>query len=147
MTRHGYILLLPTSSLRAAMQSASVSPQLHPPLRWSEWGSDALLLYQHEVDSEGESWIYPSKDRRPYGSRMPVLIYPDGFDTAVGKIEAHIGEGFTLPKDFSVAEARRRSGLPATNVSATDRQARLAAFWDAVKERASWKKVYADGLH
>lgn len=24
---------------------------------------------------------------------------------------------------------------------------KLAGFWDAIKERASWKKVYAAGLH
>ncbi len=71
----------------------------------------------------------------------------DSGNAVVEKIETHIGEGFTLPKDFSVAEARRRAGLPPGNVSPTERQTRLAAYWDAVKERASWKKVYADGLH
>lgn len=71
----------------------------------------------------------------------------DSGNTIVEKLEAHIGDGFSLPKDFSVAEARRRAGLPATNVSATEREARLAAFWEAARERASWKKVYADGLH
>ncbi|THH01810.1 hypothetical protein EW026_g956 [Hermanssonia centrifuga] len=65
----------------------------------------------------------------------------------VNKIEAHIGGSFSLPKDFSVAEARRRAGLPSTNVSPTERQSRFAAFWDAIRERPSWKKVYADGLH
>ncbi|KAI8995674.1 hypothetical protein BD414DRAFT_527757 [Trametes punicea] len=68
-------------------------------------------------------------------------------NTVLAKIEAHIGEGFNLPKDFSVAEARRRAGLAATNVDSTERQNKLAAFWDAVKERPSWKKVYANGLH
>lgn len=71
----------------------------------------------------------------------------DDGNTVILKIEGHIGNSFSLTKDFSVAEARRRAGLPATNISLTERQARLAAFWDAVKERASWKKVYADGLH
>lgn len=71
----------------------------------------------------------------------------DDGGVVVRKIEEHIGESFSLPKDSSVAEARRRAGLPASNIPHTERQARLAAFWDAVKERPSWKKVYADGLH
>ncbi|CDO71605.1 hypothetical protein BN946_scf184911.g75 [Trametes cinnabarina] len=68
-------------------------------------------------------------------------------NTVIGRIEAHVGDGFNLPKDFSVAEARRRAGLAASNVDSTERQSKLAAFWDAIKERASWKKVYANGLH
>ncbi|KAI0692785.1 hypothetical protein BC835DRAFT_28078 [Cytidiella melzeri] len=71
----------------------------------------------------------------------------DNGDSVVAAIETHIGEGFRLPKDFSVAEARRRAGLPATTVDPNERQTRIAAFWDAIKERPSWKKVYADGLH
>ena len=70
----------------------------------------------------------------------------DDGNTVTSKIEAHVGE-LQLPKDFSVAEARRRAGLPPGNAGATDRQNRFAAFWDAMKERPSWKKVYADGLH
>lgn len=71
----------------------------------------------------------------------------DDGNTVVSKVEGHVGDSFNLPKDFSVAEARRRAGLPAVNVPATERQARLAAFWDAIKERPSWKKVYRDELH
>ena len=71
----------------------------------------------------------------------------DNGNTIVKKLEAHIGGTFKLPEDFAVAEARRRAGLPAGNVLPTDRQTRIAAFWDAMKERPSWKKVYANGLH
>lgn len=71
----------------------------------------------------------------------------DSGNAVVAKIEEHIGGSLGLPQDLSVAEARRRAGLPATHVSPTERQARLAAFWDAIKERPSWKKVYQDGLH
>ncbi|KAI0801211.1 hypothetical protein C8Q74DRAFT_1240811 [Fomes fomentarius] len=63
------------------------------------------------------------------------------------KIEAHVGDGLTLPKEFSIAEARRRAGIPATGVEPTERQSKLAAFWDTVKERPSWKRVYGEGLH
>ena len=70
----------------------------------------------------------------------------DDGNTVTSKIEAHVGE-LQLPKDFSVTEARRRAGLPPGNVGTNDRQNRFAAFWDAMKERPSWKKVYAEGLH
>ena len=71
----------------------------------------------------------------------------DDGNTAIAKIEAHVGGDFELPKDFSIVEARRRAGLPPANVLPEDRQNRFAAFWDAIKERPSWKKVYAEGLH
>ncbi|KAH9919087.1 uncharacterized protein B0H18DRAFT_1029102 [Fomitopsis serialis] len=69
---------------------------------------------------------------------------------AIGKLEVHVGGaggGFALAKDFSVAEARRRAGLPVSDPESHERQNRLAAFWDAVRERPSFKKVYKDGLH
>ncbi|RDX55810.1 hypothetical protein OH76DRAFT_1396154 [Lentinus brumalis] len=71
----------------------------------------------------------------------------DDGNTAVAKIEAHVGDSFSLSREFSVAEARRRAGIPVTGVEPTERQSKLAAFWDAVKERPSWKKVYGEGLH
>ncbi|OCH96128.1 hypothetical protein OBBRIDRAFT_787578 [Obba rivulosa] len=71
----------------------------------------------------------------------------DDGDTVVRKVEAHVGGGLSLPRDLSVAEARRRNGVPATETDVDEQQARLAAFWDAIKERPSWKKVYAEGLH
>lgn len=71
----------------------------------------------------------------------------DNGNVAVAKIEAHIESGFTLPKEFSVAEARRRAGIPANGAESTERQSKLAAFWDIMKERPSWKKVYGTELH
>ena len=71
----------------------------------------------------------------------------DDGTSAIAKLEAHVGDGFALVKDFSVAEARRRAGLPVTDPESKERQNRLAAFWDAVRERPSFKKVYKDGLH
>lgn len=75
--------------------------------------------------------------------------------------------GIELVKDISIVEARRRAGLGPTvalpgpdgkveaavsqaTKSSTDKglkQSKLAAFWEAVKERPSWKKVYEAGLH
>ncbi|KAI0963625.1 hypothetical protein AcW1_000651 [Taiwanofungus camphoratus] len=66
---------------------------------------------------------------------------------ATALLEAHAGTGLALPRDFAVAEARRRAGLPLLEGVPDAVQSRLAAFWDAVRERASWKRVYADGLH
>jgi len=79
------------------------------------------------------------------GKLSGAEVSDDG-STLVRKLEEHIGDGFSLPKDFSVAEARRRAGV-VTDTESTERQSRLAAFWDAVRERGSFKKVYADGLH
>lgn len=64
-----------------------------------------------------------------------------------GKLEAYIAKDFSLHKDLSVTEARRRAGLPILEPESLEQQNRLAAFWDAIKERPSFKKVYADGLH
>ena len=72
-------------------------------------------------------------------------------------------------KDISVVEARRRAGLgsavtlPGTGPDgkadgavyqaikpSTDKglkQSKLAAFWETIKERPSWKKVYEARLH
>jgi hypothetical protein len=55
----------------------------------------------------------------------------DDGNAAVAKLETHIGNGFVLPKD----------------IQADSQQSKLGAFWDAVKERPSWKKVYGKGLY
>ena len=59
--------------------------------------------------------------------------------TIVKKLEEHIGDGFALPKEY-VKDVARRERL------GHDREAKLEAFWDALKERESWKKVYQHGL-
>lgn len=60
----------------------------------------------------------------------------DNGETALAKLEAHIGNGFTLSKDFVTSATAPR---PA--------QSKLAAFWDVMSIRPSWNSVYADGLH
>jgi len=55
--------------------------------------------------------------------------------TIVKKLEEHIGDGFALPKVY-VKDVARRERLQ------HDHEAKLEAFWDALKERESWKKVY-----
>jgi len=91
----------------------------------------------------------------------------DDGNSVIEKIEGLVGAKFV--KDISIVEARRRAGLgsamklpgagtegkadvadpqaiqPSTDKSS--RQSRLAAFWETIKERPSWKKVYDAGLH
>lgn len=77
--------------------------------------------------------------------------------------------GVQFVKEISIVEARRRAGLgsavtlPGTGPDgkadgagsqaikpSTDKslkQSKLAAFWETIKERPSWKKVYEAGLH
>lgn len=66
-------------------------------------------------------------------------ISDDG-NTAIERLERHIGGGFVLPKNFLAVDARRKDPQPV-------HQSKLAAFWDAVRERPSWKKIYANGLY
>jgi hypothetical protein len=57
--------------------------------------------------------------------------------TAVAKLESYIGNGFVLPKDSMVTDADSQQRY----------QSKLGAFWDALKERPSWQKVYGKGLY
>jgi glutathione S-transferase len=68
-------------------------------------------------------------------------ITDDG-DVAITKVEARIGPEFHLARDFATPAggARREGGHP-------DCQSKLAAFWDAMRERSSFTKVYAKGLY
>jgi hypothetical protein len=59
--------------------------------------------------------------------------------TAVGKLEGHVAGGFMLPKDAQVGER-----MPADKIR---RESKLVIFWDAMKERASWRKIYGTGLY
>jgi len=51
-------------------------------------------------------------------------------DTAINLLESHVGNGFKLPRDYKA------------NGEAKEAQAKLAAFWDNMQTRGSWKKVY-----
>jgi len=60
-------------------------------------------------------------------------------DAVIAKVETHIGAGFKLPK-----EAQATGGVVGAR---TTPQSKLSAFWDAIKDRPSFQRVYADGLH
>ena len=64
----------------------------------------------------------------------------DDGNTIVKKLEEHIGGGFKLPREYLSELARRENPKP-------EKQAKIGAFWDAVRERPSWKKVYGGGLY
>ncbi|KAG2150031.1 hypothetical protein BD769DRAFT_1624570 [Suillus cothurnatus] len=62
--------------------------------------------------------------------------FDDG-DVAIKRVEKRIGNGFVFPEDFLSS-----TFSPFTEEKAVARS-KLAAFWDAMKSRSSWKKVYA----
>lgn len=64
-------------------------------------------------------------------------LYEDNGDTVIEKLEAHVGGGLALPKDFKVEDAQGK----------TEKHSKLAAFWDAMRVRPSWKEVYGQGLY
>jgi hypothetical protein len=59
----------------------------------------------------------------------------DNGETVVVKLEEYIGGGFVIPRDFSTDQVRSENGT------------KISAFWDTIRERPGWKKVYADGLY
>lgn len=61
-------------------------------------------------------------------------VHDDGA-TVVKKIENHIG--VKLARDF-VAEPAREKG---------EKESKIGVFWDAMRERPSFKKIYAEGLY
>ena len=70
---------------------------------------------------------------------MAVLVGGTGSDsgeTVAQKLEARVGT--KLVRDFKTEQGRRE------NVEAE--QTKIGAFWDGMRERASWKKIYGAGL-
>lgn len=68
----------------------------------------------------------------------------DEGDVAITKVENHIGSEFHFARDFAAPAA---GGAPRQDGGRPVYQSKLAAFWDAMKERSSFQKVYANGLH
>ena len=67
----------------------------------------------------------------------------DEGDVAISKVESHISPEFHLAMDFATLPA----GASHLNGSRAVHQRKLAAFWDAMRERSSFKKVYTNGLY
>ena len=60
----------------------------------------------------------------------------DDGKTVVEKLEKYIGAGAVLPRDYKSTDVTRRG----------EKQAKLEAYWEGLKERASWQKLYLSGL-
>jgi hypothetical protein len=69
----------------------------------------------------------------------------DEGDVAITKVESHISPEFHLVRDFAALPAA--GGAPRQNGSRPAYQSKLAAFWDAMRERSSFKKVYTNCLY
>jgi len=61
----------------------------------------------------------------------------DDGKTIVKKIEEHVGGGLKIPRDFLT----RREDAKA------EKESKLGAFWDAIRDRPSWRKIYGEGLY
>lgn len=93
----------------------------------------------------------------PWLARIAYLcgaVPDESGDSVVAKIEARVGTDFALPKSFQTlvvpknpAAAAADEGAAALQIAPGAKQAKLAAFWDEMKVRASWKKVYGEKLH
>lgn len=59
----------------------------------------------------------------------------DNGETIVAKLEEYIGGGFVMPRDFVGDQVR------------PEKQTKIGAFWDTIRERPGWKKVYTEGLY
>lgn len=59
----------------------------------------------------------------------------DSGETVVLKLEEYIGGGFVVPRDFTADQVRY------------EKQTKIGVFWDTVRERPAWKKVYAEELY
>ncbi|KJA29104.1 hypothetical protein HYPSUDRAFT_196527 [Hypholoma sublateritium FD-334 SS-4] len=60
----------------------------------------------------------------------------DSGETVAKRLEGRVG--YTLVRDFKTEQGRRE------NVEAE--QTKIGAFWDGMRERASWRKIYGAGL-
>lgn len=71
----------------------------------------------------------------------------DDGDAIIAQLEAKVGGNFAFPKDYQTTAVADAKVDPALAVTPGAKRVKLAAFWDEMKARPSWKKVYAAGLH
>lgn len=86
----------------------------------------------------------------PWLARIAFLsggLASDTGDAIVTKIEQRVGDNFALPKDFQTFISPDLNADPSLTITPGAKRAKLAAFWDEMKMRPSWKKVYGDKLH
>jgi len=66
-------------------------------------------------------------------------------DVVVTRVESHIGSGIQFTRGFAALPAT--GGAPRQDGGHPAYQSKLAVFWDAMRERSSFRKVYANGLY
>ncbi|EIN13777.1 hypothetical protein PUNSTDRAFT_79578 [Punctularia strigosozonata HHB-11173 SS5] len=70
---------------------------------------------------------------------------------AIAKLESQVAPdgSLGLPKDFAVLPPQNTPTLDSTPSDSRPpvKVNKLAAFWDAIRERPSWAKIYEEGLH
>ncbi|THV04974.1 hypothetical protein K435DRAFT_816816 [Dendrothele bispora CBS 962.96] len=108
---------------------------------WEVGLSKLLLKLNAEIIgpySLGEQYSIADPHLAAWLTRVVLLAggspEEDG-NTVIGKLESHVGNGLAIPK------TTRAVGEETVSKS------KLAEFWDVVKERNSWQKVYSNGLH
>lgn len=69
-------------------------------------------------------------------------VNTDDGHSVVTKLESHVGNGFKIASSASPSLEGQRN-----ETSETGEKRKLSVFWDAMKERPSWKKVYGNGLY
>ena len=73
-------------------------------------------------------------------TRLAVLsgaVAGDDGKTVVDKIESKAGIGAFLPRDYSADIVRHGE---------KEKVVKFGVFWDGLKLRGSWQKIYGDGL-
>lgn len=94
-------------------------------------------------DSSGDQFSIADLHLAGWLSRVVKLAggtKNDDGETIVLKLEKYIGGGFVIPRNFLAEQVRHE------NVK-HEKQTKIGVFWDAVRERPGWKKVYGDGLY
>ncbi|EJD04111.1 uncharacterized protein FOMMEDRAFT_140176 [Fomitiporia mediterranea MF3/22] len=122
--------------------------------RWSVKLKKALVSLNKEITgpfSLGDQVSIVDLHLAPWLARIAFLcdgLTSDDGDTIVAKIETRIGGGFTLPKDFQSVASPTPNQVPDPSLEITPgaKRVKLAAFWDEMKQRSSWKKVYGESL-
>ncbi|KAI5121249.1 hypothetical protein M0805_002295 [Coniferiporia weirii] len=74
------------------------------------------------------------------------LPFDDG-DSIIAKIQTRVGNDFVLPKNFQTFVSSEVGADPSLEITPGAKRAKLAAFWDAMKVRPSWIKIYGEKLH
>lgn len=96
------------------------------------------MILHNSSNSPGDQFSIADLHLAGWLSRVVKLaggMKDDNGETIVVKLEEYIGGGFMMPRDFKADQVR------------DEKQTKIGAFWDAVRERPGWKKVYTDGLY